>query len=45
MKVVNEKYHLVTDLILEGNRITATGMEHLVKADWHDLRLLNLSTP
>ena len=43
-RLIREKYQLVTDLVLEGNRITPAGVNHLVKSDWFELRQLNLST-
>lgn len=39
-----QKYQLVTDVVLEGNRISPGGIEHLVKVNWVQLRLLNLGT-
>lgn len=43
-KVVKEKYQLVTDLDLEGNRIGLTGIDHLARAGWSELRVISLST-
>lgn len=39
---MREKYQLVTDIILEGNRIGPTGVAHLVKINWPELRHINL---
>jgi len=41
-KVLDQKYRAVTDLILEGNRIGPAGVEHLVKANWNELKSINL---
>mgnify|MGYP001951408084 CR=1 FL=1 len=42
-RVMRERYQMVTDLILEGNRVGPVGIGHLVQGNWSELRHINLS--
>jgi hypothetical protein len=39
---MHEKYQILTDIVLEGNRIGPAGVAHIVKINWPELRHLNL---